>query len=287
MARLITEIYDSIITEKQQMSELSNLQPQIDNSQTLLNDLTTTSKVANWRLFIWLFAVAAWVHENIFDRHKAEIEERVKAAVTGNIRWYRQECLKFQFGDTLAFVDHKYQYPSINTTNQIIQRAAVSEVGSQLRIKVAKIDGSGTPEPLTGIELVAFNNYINKIKFAGTNIAVISSDADEIEIHYTITVNQQVISGSGESLIAPGTYPVIDVIKNYIQNLPFDGVLNFTKLTDEIQKIEGVIDPVFNTALARYGVLPFQIVQNNYYRPNAGHLKASVTNPLSTTITYK
>lgn len=287
MSRPIIEIYDSIITEKQQMSELSDLQPAIDSSQTLLNDLTSTSKVAIWRLYIYLFATAVWVHEQIFDAYKLEVDEKVKDAVTGNIRWYWKQCFLFQYGDSLSFIDDKYQYASLNQANQIVKRASVSEVGSQLRIKVAKLDGGGLPEPLTGTELTAFNNYINKIKFAGTNIAIISSIADEIAIYYTITVNQQVISTTGESLISPGTYPVVDVVNAYIQNLPFDGVLNFTKLTDEIQKIEGVIDPIFNNASARYGALPYQTVLNNYYKPNAGHLKTSIANPISTTITYQ
>ncbi len=287
MSRTILEIYDSIITEKQQMSELTELQPAIDSSQNLLNDLTSTSKVALWRLFIFLFAVGVWTHEQLFDAYKLEVDEKIKDAVTGNLRWYRLQCFLFQYGDSLSFINDRYKYASINPITQIVKRASVSEVGSQLRVKVAKLDGAGIPEPLTGTELTAFNNYINQIKFAGTNIAIISSVADEIVIKYTITVNQQVISLTGESLISPGTYPIVDVVNEYIQNLPFDGVLNFTKLTDEIQAIDGVIDPIFKIAEARYGALPFQPVVNNYYRPNAGHLKTSVADPISSTITYQ
>ena len=41
MARTISEIYNAIISEKQNQTELTALQPAIDNSQTLLEDLTS------------------------------------------------------------------------------------------------------------------------------------------------------------------------------------------------------------------------------------------------------
>lgn len=286
MSRSITEIYDAIITEKQQVAELSDLQPAIDSSQALLSDLTSSSKVSTWRLYLFLFSTAVWVHEQLFDQHKKEIEEKVKDAVNGNIRWYWLQCFLFQLGDSLQFINKKYQYPSVNPANQIIKRASVFEAGSQVIMKVAKLDGANIPTPLSSIELTAFNNYINQIKIAGTSIVVISTEADEIVIKYEVTVNQQVLSLNGESISSPGTYPVVDKINSYIQNLDFDGILNFTELTDEIQKINGVIDPVFQTASAKYGALAFQPILTNQYRPNAGYLKTSVADPISTTITY-
>lgn len=287
MSRTITEIYDTIIAEKQSLSALDELQPNIDSSQTLLNDLTSTSKVAIWRLFIFLFSTAVWMHEQIFDKFKEEVDERVKDASTGNIRWYWKQAFLFQFGDSLSYIDNKYQYATIDETKKIVERASVFEVGSQLRMKVAKLDSVGAPVPLSSVELTAFNDYMNKIKFAGTNVAIISSLPDQIQIYYSITVNQQVLSLTGESLSAPGTYPVEDVINKYIKDLPFDGVLNFTKLTDKIQEVDGVIDPVYGKSGASYGSLPFQEIVKNYYQPNAGHLVVAPTNPLSQTITYK
>ena len=74
MARTILEILDDIITEKETHAELDNLQPKPDNSQTFLDDLTTTSKVAIWRLWAFTTAVAIFAHEKIFDSHKLEVE---------------------------------------------------------------------------------------------------------------------------------------------------------------------------------------------------------------------
>ena len=71
MARTIQQIYDAIITEKQNMTALNALQPSVDNAQTLLSDASSSSKVAAWRLLFWVVAAAIYLHEVIFDKHKA------------------------------------------------------------------------------------------------------------------------------------------------------------------------------------------------------------------------
>jgi len=286
MARQITEIYDAIIAEKQNMSELLLLQPNIDDSQTLLSDLTSSSKVAVWRLIVWLIAVAIWVHEKVFDQHKSDVEAIAERTPTGTLLWYWSQCFKYQLGDQLVWQNNRYEYATINTSAQIVKRASVYEIGNQVRIKVAKEDGSGSPIPLTPAELTSFGDYVTKIKFAGTNIAINSSPADEIAIKYTVKLDPLVFDSTGELLNSPGTFPVEDVINQYLSSLPFDGILNFTKLTDEIQKITGVIDPVFDSAQARYGTLPFVAISNNQYRANAGYLIISPSFPLSSTLTY-
>ena len=53
MARTIGEIYDLLVAEKNNQPTLAALQPAIDDEQTLLSDLTSASKVAIWRL--WLY----------------------------------------------------------------------------------------------------------------------------------------------------------------------------------------------------------------------------------------
>tara|TARA_R110000751_G_scaffold214362_2_gene317863 strand:+ start:530 stop:835 length:306 start_codon:yes stop_codon:yes gene_type:complete len=83
MAGTISEIYDSIITEKQTMTSLNDLQPNIDSSQDLLTDLTSSSKVAVWRLWAFITAVAINVFEIIHDQHVAAIELRATQIPTG------------------------------------------------------------------------------------------------------------------------------------------------------------------------------------------------------------
>ena len=92
MARTIKQIYDAMITEKETFSSLNTLVPNPDTAQTFLSDLTTSSKVAIWRLMFWVVAVAIWSHEQIFDQHKAELIEIGNNLITGTKRWYKEQA---------------------------------------------------------------------------------------------------------------------------------------------------------------------------------------------------
>lgn len=285
MARTITQIYDDIIAEKQSMTQLNGLQPNIETSQDLLSDITTTSKVGRWRLIFWVVAVAIWIHEKLFDQYKSDVEALSDSLITGTLEWYQAKAKKFQYGDTLTWNGAVYDYPVLDVAKQIVQRSAVLEAASQLRMKVAKLDGSGIPEPLSAPELAAFQTYISQVKFAGTNVAVISDVADELRLYYDIHYDPQVLTASGESILVPGTYPVEETIKEFIQNLPFNGVLYLTKLTDAIQKVEGVLDPIVTSASARYGIIAYASFTKSY-QANAGHMAIDASSPLSSTLNF-
>ena len=279
MARKLTEIYDSIIAEKNTMSSLTDLQPAIDNSQNLLADLSSTSKVAIWRLWAFLTATAIWAHENLWDLFKAEIQAIVDAAVPGTSPWYRDQALAFQYGDSLIYLNNKFQYFLIDPTKQIVTRAAIADRGGQIIIKVAK--GTTTPIKLDdtpGTELDAFKSYIQDIKFAGTNIAIISRDADLLKISYDVyydpLITKAVVQVNVEA-----------AINAYIGNLPFDGYLILTKLTDAIQAAVGVVNPVITDAQAKYGLLPYSPIVVKY-NANAGYLSIDPAFPLATQINY-
>jgi hypothetical protein len=284
MARTIEEIYNALVEEKERLSSLNALQPAIDDSQTLLTNLTTSSKVAIWRLLLWVVAFGIWTHEKVFDLHKQEIEARANELITGVPLWYRDQSLVFQYGDALVWNGKKYLYDPIDLNKRIIKRCSVIEAAGQVRIKVAKLT-SDVPSPLSTEERTAFLEYIQKIKFAGTNVAIISEEADKIRVYYKIKRDPLVLASNGELISTPGTFPVNDAIESYIKNLPFDGVFSVTQLTDAVQKAVGVVDPVLISAEAKYGSLAYQNIEMTY-ESNAGHMAIDEDFPLEATITY-
>lgn len=287
MARLLTEIYNLFITEKETHAELDTLVPNPDTAQTFLDDLTSTSKVAIWRLWYFSTAVGIKAHEEVFDDHKAELEAFADTLIGGNARWLQQECFKFQLGDALVFnsTTLKFGYAVLDTAKQIIKRCAVIEIGGQVRIKVAKEDGGGNPVELTASELSAFDNYINNIKFAGTSTLVTSLPADQLRIFYDLHYDPSILASDG-TLISDGvTKPVENAINNYVSNLPFNGILNLTELTDAVQAAQGVTDPVLTDAEARFGVNPFVDIDREYLA-DAGYMEVDPGTPLSSSITY-
>jgi hypothetical protein len=286
MARTVEEIYNSLIAEKEALDNLSGLQPDPDEFQTFLQDLTSTSKVALWRLLFYVVAFGHWVIETLQDRHVAEVTALKYTLITGTPIWYRQKALEFQYGDALTWNGAQYVYDPITESNQIVKRAAVVTAGGITRVKVAKLDVDGvTPIPLTSPENVSFTAYMESIAFAGVNILVISTDADEIIINATIYYDPLVLTPTGESIEDVGVFPAEDAINAYISNLPFNGVFNKTQLVDAIQAAEGVVDPVLGALTARYGSNPFASVSDNY-TSFAGHMTIAAGNPLSSTLTY-
>lgn len=275
--RTVSEIYNEIIVEKD--NNLPTLQPSSDTTQNLLDDLSSNSKVAIWRLWAYLTSVAIWTHEKLFELFKKEIQTIADKANTGTVRWYQERGFDFQFGDALVYNNGSYKYVQIDSSKQIVKRVAIVErPDGSVFIKAAKLDAQGLPDALSSAELTALKAYYQNIKFAGTRLAVNSYPADELRVYYTIYYNP--------------IHPLSDVktaveqaIEEHIITLEFNGTLYITKLTDAIQRALGVVDPIFDNAEARYGLLPYTAFSRSY-QANAGYLKIDASNPLSSTITY-
>lgn len=287
MAHSIKYWYDYMINEKNTNSSLNNLQPNIDTAQTMLTDLSTPSKVADWRLWIWVVATCAYAVEVTFDLALRAFEELSKRSRFGTLPWYVNESLLFQYGDALVYQNNEFQYVTINTANQIIKRAAAQENGNIVNLKVAKLV-SNVPTKLNSTELIAYTAYIARKKPAGVNINIITDDPDELRLYLKVNFDALLLDNTGQLLTSPGTYPVNDAIDLYLSNLNdgFNGTLELCDLIDKIQAATGVSSAYVIQASARYGTNPFTIFTERY-QANAGHIKIDPVNPLSSTITYQ
>jgi hypothetical protein len=278
-ARTLSEIYKQIIDEKATYSELNALQPNINSFQSLLTQLTTTSKVAVWRLLAYLIALAIWTHEKLIDVQTAELEQRAADVIPGTLRWYRNMAKEWQPGDALVWtgVLTRYEYQPVNEANQLVKYSAAIESNNQVTLKVAK-ESSGLAAPLTSAELSQFTAYITLRKYAGTNVAIISTAADDVNITGTVFIDPLVLDTTGESLSLPGTFPVEDAINEFLKDLGtvnFNGKLRAIDLVDVIQNVQGVNNFVLVDLEARYGVIPYIDVlalTGQEYQSNAGHL---------------
>lgn len=278
MSRSIKAIFDSMITEKETFSSLDTLVPKPDTAQTFLDDLTTGSKVAIWRLFLWVIAVAIFTHESLFDQHVIDVEARAKEIIPGVLRYYVVEAKKFQNGDALTFDGSKFVY--LDTTSaaavakQIISQASAIEANQIVTLKVAKTVAT-VLQKLTTAEKTSFEAYLDQYKIAGTKTLVITDDADFIKIAYTIEYDPQVIDSTG-LLISDGTTKPIQVaIDAYIEWLPFDNIFRVLDLTDAVQAAQGVVNAVCDVAEATHGALAYTLILDDIeqdYLPNAGYL---------------
>ena len=233
MARSIQEIQTLILQAKAQ--------------EPALNELNSTSKVAIWRLWVYIIAVAIWSLEKLFDLHRADIDKRLAELKPHTARWYRSKALAFQYGfdllpDSDKFNNQGHTEEAIEAS-KIVKYSAVIESKNEGRL-IVKIAGEQGEllQPITDAQKQAFEAYLQQIKDAGVRLSVVNYQPDVLHLQMKIVYDPLVLDSNGQSIIH-ATHPVEEAIKSYLKCLPFNGELVLAHLIDALQQAEGVKIP--------------------------------------------
>ena len=233
MARSIQEIQTLILQAKAQ--------------EPALNELNSTSKVAIWRLWVYIIAVAIWSLEKIFDIHRADIDKRLAELKPHTARWYRSKALAFQYGFDLLPDSDKFNNTGHTEeqieASKIVKYSAVVESPNEGRL-IVKIAGEQGEQlqPITDAQKQAFEAYLQEIKDAGVRLSVVNYQPDVLHLQIKIVYDPLVLDSNGQSIIH-ATKPIETAIKDYLKRLPFNGELVLAHLIDELQQAEGVRIP--------------------------------------------
>lgn len=266
MARTKDEIVTAMLADKADRSELDGL--------------SSSSSSAIWRLLIDVVATAAKVVEDLWDIFMGEVDALENSAIAGTARWYQEQALAYQQGDTLIWSGQRWGYLSVDASKQIVDKASATDTGSELRLKVAKVV-SGTPQALSESELAGFNSYIKKIKFAGTNVAVVSLPPDELKLTMTVYKDPAIIDSDGD-LLPGGSFKIVEFqVSQYVSNLDWNGKFNVQEMIDAIKLADGVRDVVVSTIEAKPDAYASFSAFTREYTPQAGYLSINTL-----TITY-
>ena len=233
MARTIQEIQTLILQAKAQ--------------EPALNELNSTSKVAIWRLWVYIISVAIWSLEKLFDQHRADIDKRLAELKPHTARWYRSKALAFQYGFDLLPDSDKFN--NVGHTEEqieaskIVKYSAVIESKNEGRL-IVKIAGEQGEQlqPITDAQKQAFEAYLQEIKDAGVRLSVVNYQPDILHLQMKIVYDPLVLDSNGQSIIH-ATKPVEETIKSYLKRLPFNGELVLAHLIDALQQAEGVKIP--------------------------------------------
>ena len=233
MARSIQDIQQLIYAQKAQ--------------EPALESLNSTSKVAMWRLWVYIISVAIWSLEKLFDLHRKDINKRLTELKPHTARWYRSKALAFQYGYYLAHDSDKYNNQWLTEeqieASKIIKYSAVVESKNEGRL-IVKIAGEqgDTLQPITDAQRQSFEAYLQEIKDAGVRLSVVNYQPDVLHLQMKIIYDPLVLDSNGQS-ITKATKPVEEAIKSYIKRLPFNGELVLAHLIDALQQAEGVKIP--------------------------------------------
>jgi len=227
MARSTAEIKNQMVAEK--------------NLQSNLSGFTSNSQTSRWGLFLWVVAQTINIFEQLLDVFKGEVEAIQAEAKPGTEAWVRWMVRKFQYDAAVPQVAQLntstlvVEYPVVNTTFQIITRAATQITSNKtVLIKVAK---SNPPIPLAAGEVTSLQSYVSTWGIAGVNYSIVNEPADKIEVVATIFYDGQynaVIQASVE-----------DALTNYLAQLEFNGIISVQDVTDAIQAVDGVLDVIW------------------------------------------
>lgn len=213
-----------------------------------LNDAFEThfSLVSLENIWFEIVASAFFIHAQLFGQHVKEVDEKILNQKRGGLPWYRFMALQFQYGFDLVsdkdYFDNGTATTEAIENSKIIKYSAVSEAedSSRVIIKVAgEIDG--VLSPISLVQQDAFEAYIKEIRIAGVQCTIINYLPDRLLLNIQIKRDALLLDSNGMSILN-GNYPVVDALKEFMKELPFDGELRLSALVDKLQQVSGVLD---------------------------------------------
>ncbi|MBL7879182.1 MAG: hypothetical protein JNN23_04880 [Chryseobacterium gambrini] len=267
------------------------------NSNPLLSVLDSSSKSSIWKQFLEVCTWGIFNFQMAAQSHLQEIQDLIANQKVFNLRRYRAETLRFQYGFDL--IDESDQFKNTFLENgveveataeqieasRISKYAACNRVIAQGKVRIViKIAPENMEEIFSDDVLTAFGKYIEEIAPAGDYVAFVNYLPDFLKFSFKIKYDPKVLLSNGMHIVK-GNYPVQDAINNFLKNLPFDGELSVQKLEAAILASEGIEDLQTNLveskwidpALNGYGV--YQPI-NMSTIPKSGRFKVENFNGL-------
>jgi len=269
MARTIAAIQQTIIDAKQ--------------ADPVLAGLSSTSGVSVWRLWTYIIAACHWALEQLMDQHTAEVQRLLEAQRPHTRQWYVHKAKLFQFGSALPLEQDVYEPIITDRSIRIVHYAACVELAGSLRIKVATTGTVGLA-PLLPEQLLALQQYMQRVKDAGVRLEVTSGMPDTLQLELVIYYHPLIMNALGERLDGTVGKGVKEAIKAYLINLPFNGMLVLNNLRHVLQQVEGVTIGHIAHARARHASLAFSDIDITY-TPDSGYM-ALDEGHFATHITY-
>ena len=230
------------------------------------------SKVSIINILFYVFASVAWVQERLFEAHKAEIEARIDEIIPHRAKWYKSKVLEFMKDQTLVLDTDRYDTSSM--TDEAVEAARVvkyatadeSRDASILTIKVAG-DAGGVRCRLSDETEAQLAAYLSEIKDAGVRINLVNKEADtfncSVDIYYNAMLLPENVRRNCEI-----------AIRNYIENLPFNGEYTNMALIDALQSVDGVRIAEFKQATTSANDTTTITTIDARCIPSAGYFKA-------------
>lgn len=263
MDNRFNEIQKIVLDARDAVADLNALEI-LTPEEVAVTSANSTSKVAQWRQWIFIFCLSFWyLEKSVIENSKNTKEQNqpnLKAAI-----------LDFHYGLELQYIDKRFQYDLTDVADpdslKIITNCAILEPSTGgLVLKVTTADG-----PLTTPQLEAFKAYYQKKKVPGIPTAIINLPADLIKTTIKVWVNPEIIDIETGLLINGTTDPIKEAKESYLKKLEFNGAFIKRFFEQEIMSVEGVTLVEIMEMKWKYASFPYsdfqigQIPESGYF----------------------
>jgi hypothetical protein len=271
MARTVEEIKKDMTAEFMKMEAVKSRYG-LDGSKSFA-DCFSMASLEN--IIFYVFAVAVWALEKLFDLHRADVDARIEQLEPHTLRWYVSKAKAYMQGRKLV-TDCDY-YDTEGMTEQdiaaakVVKYAVATESNTVVYIKVAR-EVDGNPAALTAGQLEGLTSYMNEIKDAGVSVQLRNEPADQMQIalliYYDPTLLAIDANGNGSQ---NGKDPVRETTKRVIENLPFNGMFRKSDLMAALQALPCVeVADIKSVKVKPRNGAEWQTVEG-YDRPYSGY----------------
>ncbi len=272
--RTIAEIKESITQEFMQNEDAAKIWGFAKGASW--NSVMGRMSVEN--VIIHIVAVCCHVVESLMATHKKEVETMISVKVPHSSRWYCEKTLSFLDGEELIEDSDEYDLSQMTQEDieakRIVKYAVAVESendgSNELMIKVAGEDSEGNKRPLTDEEATRLKAYLGEIKDAGVKINLVNEEPDQLRLHLIIYYNAlyNVEELKTQCEVA---------LKQYVENLDFDGVWSRNGIVDAVRGIEGV--ELAQIVSVVWGGADHSVSFDKIYsRPRSGYCKLTEVN---------
>lgn len=271
MARTVEEIKKDMTAEFMKMEAVKSRYG-LDGSKSFA-DCFSMASLEN--IIFYVFAVAVWALEKLFDLHRADVDARIEQLEPHTLRWYVSKAKAYMQGQKLV-TDCDY-YDTANMSEQdiaaakVVKYAVATESNTVVYIKVAR-EVDGNPAALTAGQLEGLTSYMNEIKDAGVSVQLRNEPADQMRISLLIYYDPTLLiidaNGNGSQ---NGKDPVRETTKQVIENLPFNGRFRKSDLMAALQALPCVeVADIKSVKVKPRNGAEWQTVEG-YDRPYSGY----------------
>lgn len=271
MARTVEEIKKDMTAEFMKMEAVKSAYG-LDGSKSFA-DCFSMASLEN--IIFYVFAVAVWALEKLFDLHRADVDARIEQLEPHTLRWYVSKAKAYMQGQKLV-TDCDY-YDTEGMTEQdiaaakVVKYAVATESNTVVYIKVAR-EVDGNPAALTAGQLEGLTSYMNEIKDAGVSVQLRNEPADQMRISLLIYYDPTLLiidaNGNGSQ---NGKDPVRETTKQVIENLPFNGMFRKSDLMAALQALPCVeVADIKSVKVKPRNGAEWQTVEG-YDRPYSGY----------------